>query len=212
MNPEELIQAISVQNVDVDHFVELIIHEDRIRDEVIKQMITHPHIMVYYNCYEVVSKASQERPDLFMPYWHEIAPLLNHKNSYHRNIALTILANLTPVDQDNLFIKVFDNYFEHIHDKKFETGRYCVKNSLKIIKSKPELQNQIIALLLNVDHLCSYPEKQKELLKSDVLEILDEFYYENDNNNLNKFIKACAHSISPKTMHKAKDLVVKYGL
>jgi hypothetical protein len=49
--------------------------------------------MVYYHCYYVVEKASQKRPELFYPYWDDIAALLVHKNSYHRDFALDILGN-----------------------------------------------------------------------------------------------------------------------
>ena len=213
MNTTELIQKISVNDVDVDKFVQLAILEEHTRDEIVKQLLTHPDIMVYYHCYYVVSKASQERPELFYEYWDEIAALLQHKNSYHRDIALTIIANLTLVDHKDLFSKIFDDYFEHINDKKFMTGKCCVQNSIKILKAKHALKNQIIDLLLDVDAQCTYTEKQKELLKYDVLEILDEVYEELiDKKYANKFIKAGVTSISPKTRRKAKELVGKYAL
>jgi hypothetical protein len=150
MNTTELIQEVSVKGVDIDKFVRLAISEDHIRGEIIKQMVTHPHIMVYYHCYYVASRASQERPELFYQYWPEIVSLLKHKNSYHRDFALTILANLTQADQGNLFSKIFYDYFEHINDEKFMTGQCCVQNSIKILRNKPELQEQIIALLLDM--------------------------------------------------------------
>lgn len=213
MNTAELIQEISVKDVDVDEFVHLVIREDHTRDEVIKQLLTNPDIMVYYHCYYVVDKASQARPELFYPYWSELVPLLKHKNSYHRDIALTIIANLTRVDHDNLFYTIYHDYFEHMNDIKFMTGQCCVRNSRKILRNKPELGNQIISLLLDVDNQCTYTEKQKELMKSDVLEILDEVYKEAiDKEGIDRFIKAGVNSISPKTRHKAKELVEKYGL
>jgi hypothetical protein len=213
MNTAKLIEEISAKDVDVDRFVQLAIGEDHIRDEIIRQLVTHPDIMVYYHCYYVVSKASQQRPELFYQYWPEIASLLRHKNSYHRNFALAIIANLTQVDQENLFSEISHDYCEHINDEKFTTGQYCVRNSSKIIRNKPELRDQIVALLLDVDNQCDYAEKQKELLKCDVLEVLDEVYAESgDKMDLNEFIEACIDSISPKTRRKAKELVEKYGL
>jgi hypothetical protein len=213
MNTTELIHEISVKDIDVNRFVQLVIREERTRDEIIKHMMTNPDIMVYYHCYYVVSKASQERPELFYKDWNAIASLLKHKNSYHRDIALTIIANLTQVDRENFFSKIFHEYFEHINDKKFMTGKCCVQNSIKILRNKPELEDQIIAILVDVDHQCAYPEKQKELLKYDVLEILDEKYEEvRDKKGIDEFIKAGVSSISPKTRHKAKELAGKYGL
>lgn len=213
MNTTQLIQEISVKDFDIDKFVQLAISDKHIRDEIIRQLMTHPDIMVYYHCYNVISKASQKKPELFYDYWHAIASLLKHQNSYHRDIALTIVANLTRVDRKNLFSKIYHDYFEHIHDIKFMTGQCCVKNSIKILNNKHELKDRIIALLLDIDNQCTYPEKQKELLKSDVLEILDQIYEEVGNKKgVNEFIKACAISISPKTKCKARKLVKKYGL
>ncbi|MBN1454599.1 MAG: hypothetical protein JW963_26515 [Anaerolineales bacterium] len=213
MDVNQLIEEISVKDVDVDKFVQLVVSDDCIRDEIVKQMVTHPHIMVYYHCYYVVSKASEQRPDLFYRYWPEIAALLKHKNSYHRDFALTIIANLTQVDQEDLFSKIYHDYFEHINDAKFMTGQCCVQNSLKIFRYKPEFREQIIALLLDMDIRCAYPEKQRAVLKSDILDIFDAVYEEMHNKEgINAFIRDGIGSISPKTRRKAKELVRKYDL
>jgi hypothetical protein len=169
--------------------------------------------MVYYHCYYVAAKASQHRPDLFYPYWQEIACLLQHQNSYHRDFALTILANLTQVDERDLFASIFEDYFAHINDAKFMTGQCCIQNSIKILRNKPALRSQIIALLLDIDDQCTYTEKQKGVLKADVLEILDKVYAQIQNREaINTFIKAGVSSISPKTRRTAKAMVKKYHL
>ena len=67
MDTAELLQAIAAKDVDVDRFVRLAICDAQIRDVIVHQMVTHPHILVYYHCYYIVDKASQERPDLFYP-------------------------------------------------------------------------------------------------------------------------------------------------
>ena len=213
MDTTELIQEISVKDVDVDRLVRLAVDQDHIKDEIVRQMMTHPHIMVYYHCYYVVKKASRKRPELFYQYWHDIASLLEHKNSYHRDFALTIIANLTQVDQGNLFAKIFHDYFEHINDEKFMTGQCCVQSSIKLLRIMPKLQDQTRALLLDVDNRCAYTEKQKALLKCDVLEVLDGVYEGiSDKKGVNEFTKAGVSSISPKTRRKAKELVGKHGL
>ena len=103
MNNSEMITGISRPDFAIEPFILLAMNDELSRDEIIKQMITNPDIMVYYHCYYVVVKASGERPELFYKYWDEIAALLQHENSYHRNFALEILANLTKVDRENRF-------------------------------------------------------------------------------------------------------------
>ncbi len=213
MNTDELLKKISGPDVNIDEFVQMTTDDARVRDEIVHQMLTNTDIMVYYHCYYVVSKASQERPELYYPYWVMMVPLLKHANSYHRDFGLTILANLTSVDSEDRFTRIFDDYFEHINDKKFMTAQCCVRNSQKIIHHKPPLRDQIIGLLLELDNRCAYPDKQKALLKCDVLEIIDNIYQETqDKMGIETFIMAQVNSLSPKTKKKAKELVAKYGL
>jgi hypothetical protein len=212
-NTAELIHEISAQDIDVDRFAQLVIADGTIRDEIIQQLITHPHIMVYYHCYYVVSQASEVRPDLFYPYWDRLVPLLSHKNSYHRDIGMTILANLTAVDREDRFARILPDYFTHLQDAKFMTAQCCVRNSLKILRSKPELRALVAARLLEVDRQCIYPEKQKALLVGDVLEVLDAVYEQvTDQEVVRRLIQANLNSVSPKTRAKAKELARKYGL
>jgi hypothetical protein len=123
VNTDQLIQEISAKEFDLDHFVGLAIDDGRIGHQIVTWMLTHPHIMVYYHCYCAVAKASQKRPDPFYAHWDQIAPLLEHPNSYHRDFALTILAMLTQVDSDDRFSQIFDDYIAQLNDAKFMTGQ-----------------------------------------------------------------------------------------
>jgi hypothetical protein len=213
MDKKEMIEAISDKDFDVDQFVKLAALDENAREEIVNQMVTNKDIMVYYHCYYVVSKASKKQPELFYKYWDEIAKLLNHENSYHRNFALSIIGNLTKVDGEERFLKINGDYFELINDKKFSTGQCCLQNSIKIYKHKPELRDQIIVLLLDIDNRCNYTDKQMGLLKCDVLEIFDKIYKDiHERDEINEFIRVETTNISPKTRNKAKELVQKYGL
>ncbi|RPI84090.1 MAG: hypothetical protein EHM41_14230 [Chloroflexi bacterium] len=213
MNTEEITQSISKQDFDLDSFVRLVISDEQARSEIVHQMLHHEHIMVYYHCYYVIAKASEQCPELFYPYWDDIECLLDHKNSYHRDFAITILANLTAVDKEDRFSLIFDNYFEHLHDAKFMTAHGCIRNAQIIIRNKPELKDGIISLLLDIDHQCCYPEKQKGLMKGAVLEIIEQVYEkEEDKKRLKVFILRELTSVSPKTRKKAKELALKFSL
>jgi len=213
MNIAELIENIAKKEFDVDDFVGLAIKDVSARDEIVHQMLTNPHIMVYYHCYYVVSKASQTHPKLFYRYWDRIAGLIDHKNSYHRDFAIIIIANLAKVDQEDRFSGIEDAYFALINDEKIMTGNCCVQNLLKIYRSKPGLREKIITLLLDIDDLCDYTAKQLALLKYDVLDIFDQVYEDaREKDTIKEFIRAQINSISPKTRKKAKELVRKYSL
>ena len=213
MDTQELIEKIAEKDFDVDWFVQLSINDLDVRNEIVRQMLTNSAIMVYYHCYYVVEKASRKQPEMFYPYWREIAELLNHENSYHRDFALEIIGNLTKVDQENRFSGIEDDYFGIINDEKFMTGNCCVKNLLKIYRHKSEQRKRIIETLLDIDNRCEYTEKQKGVLKADVLGIFDEVYEEvTERKDIDEFIRAEVNSISPKTRKKAKELIKKYRL
>lgn len=208
MDKNELTAQVALNDYDLDAFVRLAIEDEDTRSELVRQMITHPDIMVYYHCYEVLSKASQAEPQLFYPYWSDVAPLLDHPNSYHRDFALTILANLTSVDQQGQFASLADRYVAHINDEKFCTAQYCVRNCQKIIAHKPHRLDFFLDHLLDLDARCDFPIKQKELLKFDVLTILEQVYERSSRKDqVNAFICKASESVSPKTRKKVKQLL-----
>ncbi len=172
-------------------------------------MISDKNIMVYYHCYEIVSEASLLKPEPFYKYWDVFRNLLHHENSYHRDIGLTVIANLSKSDEKNLIIEVIDEYLEHARDEKFMTSKCCIKNSLKIMLNKPELMKKIINYFINLADNCNYPLKQKELLINDIIEAFDAIYIKHDNKmELMNFVRNKTTSGSPKTRKKAKSLSI----
>jgi hypothetical protein len=213
MNDSEMMEKIAEKDFDVDAFIELAINDEKARNEIVNQMISNSAIMAYYHCYYIVEKATRTQPELFFQYWREIADLIHHPNSYHRDFALDIIGNLLKVDQDNRFTEIEDDYFAAIDDEKFMTGNCCVKNLLKIYRYKVDLQKRVVETLLDIDNRCNYTDKQKAVLKSDVLEIFDEVYEEApERDEINEFIRAEINSISPKTRKKAQELILKFSL
>jgi hypothetical protein len=213
MKKSEIIEKIAEKELDLNQFVQLVINDENARNEVVRQMLTNPAIMVYYHCYYIVNKASQSYPEMFYPYWNDFAVLLQHENSYHRDFGLELIGNLTKVDNDNQFSEIDNQFFSLINDEKFMTGNYCVKNLLKIYQHKDDQRKRILETLLEIDNRCDYTEKQKGVLKADVLEIFDVIYDDvQEREDIRKFIREQANSISPKTRKMAKVLIKKYRL
>jgi hypothetical protein len=131
MDTNDLMNEIADKDVDVGKFAKLAIEDEQLRYVIVKQLLHNPKIKVYYHCYYVVSKASEERPDVFFAYWEEIASLLHHDNSYHRNFDLSILANLAQVDQGNLFSDIYDPYFALVNDEKVMTSNIALNTVSK---------------------------------------------------------------------------------
>ncbi|SCY96288.1 hypothetical protein [Alkaliphilus peptidifermentans] len=173
-------------------------------------MLSNKHIMVYYHCYYIVEDASEGSPELFYQYWDEIRKLLKHSNSYHRDIGLTVLANLTKVDVENKMADTIESYLQILNDKKFMTAVYCVKSCGKIMVNKPELMDLIIERLLELYESCRYSEKQQALMMSDIIETFNMIFDKYHNLNLLfDFARKNLNSISPKTRKIAKEFLSK---
>lgn len=82
MNKSELLARVSDKNVNIDGLADSVIKDPGLKEELVNQLLTNPKIMVYYHCYYILNKASQDRPELFYQYWDRFASLLDHKNSY----------------------------------------------------------------------------------------------------------------------------------
>lgn len=213
MDKNQLLDKIKDKNVDVKYYAKQTIQDENLRNFIVEQLLNNKEIMVYYHCYYIVSLASELEPEFFYPYWHDFATLINNENSYHRTIGLTIIANLVMCDRDCLIDTLIHDYLAHIDDEKFMTGQCCVKNLTKIVNNRKELKQHIIETLLSIDKKCSYPEKQKELLKYDVLNVFEIIYDTIDKKeSINQFIIKASDSISGKTKKKAKQLRKQFNI
>lgn len=210
-NPAEILADIAKKDYNQARYVKEILVDDTLRDLLMEQMLSNPNIMVYYHCYEVVAAASQAKPRCFYPYWDQVKVLLKHRNSYHRDIGLTVLANLSKADDEDRINATIDEYLELLQDEKFMTACCCVDNSWKIILSKPPLAPRVLNALQQVEWNCRYPEKQKALLMSSILQVFDRVYdMVEEKTSLIAFAQRNLDSISPKTRKIAKQFLSKH--
>lgn len=138
--------------------------------------------------------------------------MIYHENSYHRDFGLTLIANLTSVDNENKFSSILNSYLKCINDQKFMTSRHCILNTSMILKNNED-REVIVNILLDIDNLCDYSKKQLALLKSDIIMVLDTVYTEiKDKSKVNKFLIDQLNSISPKTKKNAREFISKYEI
>jgi HEAT repeat protein len=163
-----------------------------------------------YNCYKVLYSVSQTHGEVLYPYWDRFAEALGSDNSYHKMAAVHLLANLTAVDKENRFEKIFDTYYRLLDDKSMVVAYYVASVSGKIIKAKPSLEKTITSRLLNIDKT-SHKTGRKELIKSGVIEAFNEYFEGyNDKAKVINFVKQQLNSESSKTRKTAKAFLAKW--
>ncbi len=213
MTKDEIIFNISNKNFNKDYFIRLALESKIIRDEYIHLLLNHKHIMVYYHLFYVLDQCTAEKPQLFYVYFNDLKKLLHNKNSYHRDIGITLIANLAIVDKNNLINEIIDDYLKLLHDEKFMTSQCLVKNLGKIIDSKEKLVKKASTFLIEQFTLLKYKEKQKDLLQGDIINTLERAYIKKVNKRLiTQYVKGAIDSRSPKCRKIAKDFIKKYSL
>ena len=161
-----------------------------------------------YNCYKVIENMSEEVPLKLYTEWEFFHELMKSNNSFHQMIGVTILANLTVVDDDEKFDEIIDEYFCLLDARSLVTARYVAIGAGTIAQVKPALQEKITKWLLNTEKI---HHKNHELIVGDAIESLDTYYSEIRNQKkIITFVKRHLKSDSPKTAKRAKKFLDKY--
>jgi hypothetical protein len=203
-----LIKQISKQDFDVSFFSKAALEDQSMRDELVQQMLTHPHIMVYYHCFYAIEKACQEDPRSFYKYWDGFSGLLDHPNSYHRNFSLVLISLLVGVDAAHNLDSLLPKYLNHLSDEKYLTSLYCVQGCTRIIEVRPDLSSQMLDRILAQDANSSYSVSQAALLRAEILNFLEKlFALQPPDGKIIQWIVSASTCASPRTRKKAKELL-----
>ena len=204
-----MISDLQNKNIDPKKYAEKIIKKPDLIKQYLEGLLSKNETY-RYNCFKIIYIISEEKPDILYPYWDFFENHLRSKNSYHKMSAVLIIANLTSVDKEKKFERIFDEFYGYLKSEKTFTSIYIVKSSGKIANSKPHLMEKITKILLDIEKI--HPGKQIELIKSSVIESFSDYFKNIENKkDIIDFVKKQTNSTSPKTRKLAKDFLNKYG-
>jgi hypothetical protein len=149
--------------------------------------------------------------DLLYPQWDFFVRLLDSRNAFQRSGGLWMVASLTEVDSGGRFEELFEHFFRLVNDEKVMVSRYTIQSAAKIARFKPNLQERITSLLLNIAQIYHNPERV-DLLKADVLETFAAYAAGSAQREaMVQFAGQCTTCSSPKTRQTAKQFLKKFG-
>jgi len=122
-----MISDLQNKNIDPKTHAEKIIK----KPELIKQYLDgllSKNETYRYNCFKIIYIISEKNPDVLYPYWDFFEDHLRSKNNYHKMSAVLIIANLTSVDKEKKFEKLFDEFYGYLKSEKTITSMYIVKS------------------------------------------------------------------------------------
>jgi hypothetical protein len=162
---------------------------------------------IRYNSHKILVVITEEQPQTLYSNWDYFVKFLDSDNTYHKLTAVLLLANLTKVDKNNKFEKVFDRFYGLLNDRSFITAAYLAGASGKIAKAKPKLQTRITNRLLSIDKT-HHEQERKDLVKTNIIEAFEEYFDQTRNKKrIIEFVKKQLNCKSPKTRKAAKEFL-----
>lgn len=162
---------------------------------------------IRYNSHKVLFFLTEEHPQTLYSSWDYLVKFLDSDNTYHKLSAVLLLANLTRIDKDNKFEKVFDKFYGLLDDRSFITAAYLAGASGKIAKAKPKLQTKITNRLLSIDKT-HHEQERKDLVKASIIESFEEYFEQTrSKKRILDFVKEQLSCKSPKTKKAAKEFL-----
>jgi len=161
------------------------------------------------NSFKVLMLLSDKHPLVLYSEWDYFVEMLDSDNAFFKFMAVQLIANLTKIDKENKFRKIFGKYYNLLNDSVIVAG-HITANSGKIARAKPELRSKITNKLLNIDKT---KQKHKDLIKAGAIESFNEYFKEfNEKEKIIEFVKKQLNCESPKTRKTAKNFLKKWHI
>ena len=145
------------------------------RDLVVTWITTDPNIIIYYQCFYILQDATEIDPEKFIKYWNDFVKLIDHENSYHRDIGYTIIGNLVKADSNKKLDIIINKYFEGIYDNKFKTAVSCINNLKKIAGARIDMVNTTFDKQIIHKKRANYPMKQDMITRNQKVQKQEEY-------------------------------------
>ena len=187
---------------------QLALKDEKVLQEALDGVLSKNDV-IRQNSFQMLNFLSAHSPAVLYGKWDFFANLLRTGNSFHKYIAIWIIAHLTKADPENRFEKLFDVYYGLLGDKSVIPAGHVAAKSGIIALAKPELQPEITNRLLNIDRVV---QRHKDLVKASAIEAFDAYFEKSkDQERIIAFVKAQLNCESPKTRKTAQAFLKKWG-
>jgi hypothetical protein len=188
--------------------VQLALKDEKVLQEAFDGVLSKKDV-VRQNSFQTLNFLSEKHPESIYGKWDFFADLIRRGNSFHKYIAIWIIANLAKADPENKFEMLFDEYYGLLGDKSVIPAAHVAAKSGKIALAKPALQTEITNRLLDIDNTV---QKHKGLVKASAIEAFDAYFEQSrDQARIIEFVKVQLNCESPKTRKMAKKFLEKWS-
>lgn len=165
---------------------------------------------VKFQSAKVLRIVSEKHPELLYPNWMFFRKLLDSENSILKWNALDIIANLTAVDSDDNFERLFTKFYGYMDEGSLITAGHVIDSSGKIARVKPKLQGAITKKLLLVEKLSVPTAECRNILIGKAIGALGSYQDKmKDRREVVSFVKRQLSNPRRSTQIKAQKLLEK---
>jgi hypothetical protein len=205
-NKDEMLNNLKKKKIDIEGIANKALKDKKLLAELLENLWSKNET-IRHNSHKVLLFLSQEHSTALYPKWDYLTKFLDSDNTYHKLSAIHLLANLTKVDKDGKFEKIFNKFYGLLDDKSFITAVYVAGASGQIVKAKPKLQTRITNRLLSIDKT-HHEQERKDLVKASIIEAFQEYFDQARNKKrILEFVKKQLNCKSPKTKKTAKEFL-----
>jgi hypothetical protein len=200
---------LSQKDVNIEKVAGTALKDKNFLSELVQNLRTKQET-VRFNSSKVLNLISETNPEVLYPEWDYFFALLQGDNTYWKCSAIPLIANLTRVDNEKKFERIFERYFGLMNDRSFIPAAYLARSAATIVKAKPNLRHKITEKLLKIDETHHDPQR-RDLVKSDIIEAFGEYFKEAENKKrIIAFVKQQLDCDSPKTRKTASKFLKKW--
>jgi nitrate reductase NapAB chaperone NapD len=169
----EIYTRLQEKSLSKEKFGELLVEDPKLIEIAIKGLEFKP-ASIKFGSSKALLILSKSKPEFLYPYFDELLPYLHHENNILRYGMIFILSNLSVVDENNRISEIYDEYFGLIKQPFLIPASNVVKASKIIINTKPELADQIITDILEIDHIKYETPECKNIIIGHAIETFHE--------------------------------------
>ncbi len=202
------------QKKDIEKIADFVIQNPHIIKEIAAQLKIEKTALKF--SYEKILRLiSEESPALIYPYFDFFAGFLDSENNFIKWGAILSVANLTAVDSQNKFDKIFKEYYKPVSGPAMITAANIIGSSWKIVSAKPYLAEKIVNEILKVQkakfiHQGELSSECKNIVCGHAIDSFAMFFDKIENKKpVIQFIKAQLNNSRPAVVKKAEKFIKK---
>ncbi len=134
---------------DLKDFLEMVQNDPAILPILLDIIQTDAGSTKFY-CEKGIRYVSEQSPALLVPYFAEIAKMLESPNHFIQWGSIVTMSNLTVADDGGRFAGIYETYFSLIQSENMVGVANVIRNAWKIVRRYPEWEQDITRRMLRV--------------------------------------------------------------